>query len=252
MLTIDQRLVLLDVIDELEAVASIEALVRCADGRLQGLLPHSGFVCGLTDNLVKWLPYWLVNHRFPPQYLGAIRQANGGYDSEMIQRWRATQLPVCADPGARVGRWWSDGWMAHAMAAGLTNLIGHGFVDLNGEGASYFCFIRIPEPLRERHVYLLKRLVPHLHMALMRTRPVAEPQGPALAALASAPALTRRQIQILEWLGQGKTNLEVAAILGTSANNVKYHLKAIFGKLGVSTRAQAVAKAMALKLLAEA
>lgn len=250
MLNVDHRLALLDAIDELESVTSVEALCRCADGRLQSLLPHKGFVCGIGASMASWHPYWLVNHRFPLQYLGAIRQASGGYDSEMIQRWKATQSPVCADPGARTGRWWSDGWMAQAVAAGLTNLIGHGFVDLNGEGASYFCFIRIPEPLRERHVYLMKRLIPHLHVALMRTRPAPGPQSAVTEA--AAPLLTRRQVQILEWLRQGKTNLEVAAILGTSANNVKYHLKAIFGKLGVSTRAQAVAKAMAMKLLAEA
>lgn len=166
----------------------------------------------------------------------------------MIQRWRCTREPVVADPGARTGRWWSDGWMAGAVSAGLTNLIGHGFIDLNGEGASYFCFIRIPEPLGEQHVYVIKRLIPHLHLALMRTRP---PAAPALQedAAGRAPRLSTRQLRILDWLSHGKTTMEIAAILDTSENNVKYHLKAIFNKLDVTNRTQAVAKAVAMKLV---
>lgn len=250
MLTPEQRLGLLDAIDALEAVTSVPALCRCADGPLQGLLPHAGFVCGVGSSIAKWQPDWLVNHRFPTPYLGVIRQANGGYDSEMIQRWRCTREPVAADPGAETGRWWGDGWMAGAVAAGVTNLIGHGFIDLNGEGASYFCFIRIPEPLGERHVYVMKRLIPHLHVALMRARPPAAEPPPAQDwAAREAPLLSARQMRILDWLSHGKTNMEIAAILDTSENNVKYHLKAIFNKLNVISRTQAVAKAVAMKLV---
>ncbi len=249
MLSQEQRLALVDAIDQLDAVSSAQSFRECADGALQALLPHDGFVCGFGDNIAEWVPHWLLEHRFPPQYLGALRQPNKGYNSEMIERWRATRQPVAADPRATEGRWWSEAWMAGAVAAGLTNLIGHGFVDLSGEGASYFCFIRIPEPLGGRHAYVMNRLVPHLHTALMRARADFMGRGAARAEPPPCPALSPAQLLILQWLSLGKTNAEISAILGTSENNVKYHLKAIFNKLDVTSRTQAVAKAMTMKLI---
>jgi len=45
-------------------------------------------------------------------------------------------------------------------------------------------------------------------------------------------------------LAQGKTNKDIADALVISTNTVKRHLKAIFDKLGVHTRAAATAKAI--------
>lgn len=58
--------------------------------------------------------------------------------------------------------------------------------------------------------------------------------------------LTEREAQVLKLLSRGMTNQEIAARLMISTNTVKRHLKAVFGKLGVHTRAAAVAKAISL------
>jgi len=56
--------------------------------------------------------------------------------------------------------------------------------------------------------------------------------------------LTAREIEVLALLAQGKTNKDIADALVISTNTVKRHLKAIFDKLGVHTRAAATAKAI--------
>ena len=48
--------------------------------------------------------------------------------------------------------------------------------------------------------------------------------------------------RVLELLGQGLSNREMAEALVISENTVKRHLKAIFAKLGVNNRAAAVAR----------
>lgn len=51
--------------------------------------------------------------------------------------------------------------------------------------------------------------------------------------------LTRREREIHHWLVEGKSNEEIALILGISAHTVKNHLSHIFEKLGVENRTAA-------------
>lgn len=52
-------------------------------------------------------------------------------------------------------------------------------------------------------------------------------------------ALTAREREVFEWIGQGKTNGEIAAILGRSIHTVKRHVEKILAKLGVENRCSA-------------
>ena len=56
--------------------------------------------------------------------------------------------------------------------------------------------------------------------------------------------LTTREAEILAWVACGKTNLEVASILGLSSRTVKKHLEHVFQKLGVETRTAAARLAL--------
>ena len=53
--------------------------------------------------------------------------------------------------------------------------------------------------------------------------------------------LTVRERELLGALANGWSNLQIAARFGISRNTVKYHLKNLYDKLGVSNRAMAVA-----------
>jgi DNA-binding NarL/FixJ family response regulator len=53
--------------------------------------------------------------------------------------------------------------------------------------------------------------------------------------------LTNREREILALLADGLANKQIAARLGISKNTVKTHLELLFDKLGVSSRAEAVA-----------
>lgn len=53
-------------------------------------------------------------------------------------------------------------------------------------------------------------------------------------------ALTSREHDVLEALSDGLSNRDIATRLGISEHTVKFHLASIYGKLGASTRAQAI------------
>ena len=54
------------------------------------------------------------------------------------------------------------------------------------------------------------------------------------------PHLTDRELEVLRALAEGLGNKQIGARLGISPSTVKYHLQAIFAKLGVRTRSEAV------------
>lgn len=56
--------------------------------------------------------------------------------------------------------------------------------------------------------------------------------------------LTPRVAEVLLWVAQGKTNSDIATILGISESTVKKHLLEIFQNLGVETRSAATLRAL--------
>jgi DNA-binding NarL/FixJ family response regulator len=79
-------------------------------------------------------------------------------------------------------------------------------------------------------------------------RAVSEVTQVAEASDGEMATLTGRERDVLKLLAQGMTNREIADALVISTNTVKRHLKSIFAKLGVSTRAAATARAMGARL----
>ncbi|MDP9277992.1 MAG: LuxR C-terminal-related transcriptional regulator, partial [Gemmatimonadota bacterium] len=61
--------------------------------------------------------------------------------------------------------------------------------------------------------------------------------------------LSNREREILALLADGLANKQIAARLGISKNTVKTHLELLFDKLGVSSRAEAVATGVRRGLL---
>ncbi len=107
------------------------------------------------------------------------------------------------------------------------------------------------------HGYLLKDAEPdelsQAIRALMEGGAALEPRVAArvLGQLADEPGegLTEREMQVLQLLPSGASNKTIALQLGLSENTVKTHIRNIFGKLGVQSRAEAVSSAMQRGLL---
>ena len=69
----------------------------------------------------------------------------------------------------------------------------------------------------------------------------------APAEFSSELGLTTREGEVLSWLSKGKTNRDIAQILGLSPRTVDKHLEQIYSKLGVENRTAAAAIAVNAK-----
>jgi len=71
---------------------------------------------------------------------------------------------------------------------------------------------------------------------------LAKDAGHAMpASFSSELGLTTREGEVLSWLSKGKTNRDIAQILGLSPRTVDKHLEQIYAKLGVENRTAAAA-----------
>ena len=76
--------------------------------------------------------------------------------------------------------------------------------------------------------------------------PAIPPNAPADSLEARIASLTPSQLNILIGLQQGRLNKQIAFDLGVTEATIKAHLTAVFRKLGVQNRTQAVIAAQAL------
>lgn len=78
----------------------------------------------------------------------------------------------------------------------------------------------------------------------MRQRGVRSiPRGPRASTRANAAGLTSRQMDVLQLLDRGLSNVEIAQTLGVSVKTVDHHVSAVLEKLDASTRGEAAARA---------
>jgi DNA-binding CsgD family transcriptional regulator len=108
--------------------------------------------------------------------------------------------------------------------------------------AGGFSFDRYESDFSERDLRVLDTLRPHFvqlwRNAHLRTRAAAGLRAPGEAGL-----LTPREREILAWVARGKTNREIATVLYLAPGTVGKHLDNVYAKLGVGSRAGAVARA---------
>ncbi|MEO8897344.1 MAG: AAA family ATPase [Candidatus Dormibacter sp.] len=70
------------------------------------------------------------------------------------------------------------------------------------------------------------------------------PRGPRLATVSNPALLTRREVEVLALVAQGRRDGEIATRLFLSDRTVGHHVSAIIRKLGVRTRGQAAAEGL--------
>ncbi|MEJ2143458.1 MAG: helix-turn-helix transcriptional regulator [Gammaproteobacteria bacterium] len=124
----------------------------------------------------------------------------------------------------------------------MGSVLVYGFRDKRGENDVLYAFFNSSTHL-ETQTPVLSLIMPHLDAALRSVECLVEPTNSNnVVKLPKLDIISGRESQVLSLVVQGMTNVEIADTLFISLNTVKNHLKNIFRKMGVSSRAEAVAK----------
>jgi DNA-binding CsgD family transcriptional regulator len=105
----------------------------------------------------------------------------------------------------------------------------------------------LAEALRIAHELAATPLERHIARR-MRELDLAVPRGPQASTRENPAHLTDRQLEVLALLRDGGTNAEIARALNISPRTVEHHVSAIFARLEVSSRAEAVARSLEFTL----
>jgi len=221
-----------------------------AQGALQGFIVHESLWCAHGDIELLRLQVEPFSRTLPCERIAQqVADPVDGLLTRLVDEWlrhgRRPLLLSCQG-GEQMSR---RQLIADLARCGYEHVLAHGVREVPGEGGSFFVFAGLDHLPGARDAWLVELLLPHLHLALQRMRLHEAGNGNA-TEVAPATMLSRREIQVLYWVRQGKTNHDIAQILGISAPTVKNHLQKLMRKLNVANRAQAVAKSATLRLVA--
>lgn len=134
-------------------------------------------------------------------------------------------------------------FIEHARSFGLVNGITAGSLDKKRGLCSFVSFASQSSntPLHQNYIGILEYIVHRLHYTLIKNTPTT--------TNSASNILSTRELSVLQWMTQGKTNWEISRILGVSERTIRFHVEGIFCKLDVTSRSHAVAMGIENRML---
>jgi transcriptional regulator EpsA len=220
-------------------------------GLIQNLIRHEILICALrkSESPAFHVDSFAASSG-EPEVINSLFSQDAILVPKLLEMWEANHFrPVFFDLGVE-GAATISPLSRELKRLGASEILGHGTHDAFGRPASFFIFACQPGAIAARQQHLAALLAPSLHAAWVHTqftRPLQATQGRSQPG--SSDLLTAREQEILGWIYQGKSNIEIGMILTISPLTVKNHVQKILRRLNVLNRAQAVGKALSLRIL---
>jgi transcriptional regulator EpsA len=168
---------------------------------------------------------------------------------QLIQSWEEARFqPVIRDIRTDTSAV-ESGLVGELKRIGVDHVLAHGTYDVFGKLVSFFIFACRQGSNLSKQAHLAKLLIPSLHTAWVHTQLIRPAKNENTRSQPGGrDLLTPREQDILNWIYRGKSNIEIGIILGLSPFTVKNHVQKILRRLNVLNRAQAVGKALVLRI----
>ncbi|HEX8988519.1 MAG TPA: XrtB/PEP-CTERM-associated transcriptional regulator EpsA [Rhodocyclaceae bacterium] len=245
----------LKIIQESLLIRRHEELFQWLHDDVQRFLSHDVLIAAWGDFSLGVVHLDLISHLPGSRTAEVEKERLLPHLSKLFDHWVGSgrsSVIVCLD-GANGYLNIGDGARMLDFLVGMRTAVVHGIKDERGrQDCLYVALSSRRDAFDDRAVKSMEILLPYVDAALRQVAhlPVQYPDLPDLEndLEAEQPApdgeniwnLSGRELEIMHWVQQGKTNAEIGLILDISSFTVKNHLQRIFRKLDVLNRAQAV------------
>ncbi|MCM0607728.1 MAG: autoinducer binding domain-containing protein [Ideonella sp. WA131b] len=193
-------------------------------------------------------PIFEMLGNIPLAWSEAARDASDAARDPVMQRMRNSGVPFAYDQQLYVAEGAGDLWESQAPFGYRTGIA----IAMHLPGGHHFLLgvdrsraLPAERVAANRLVADICLLAVHAQEAAMRVLLPDTPQP------APAQRLTRREVEVLNWTKEGKSAWAVGQILGMSEATVQSHLRNVRRKMGVSSKHQAILRAIALGLITQ-
>ena len=203
--------------DLLELLEVISRLVKCSSSPefeealqdISSLLPYDKVLC-VSGNAHTCTMDMMVSHNFPDDYLQLYAHQNMYKEDPCIERSLLLGKPhfyniyddteyeqtISDSSNQRYKSLSQDFNLVQRLSSVLTDAAGK---------ATYLCLANPTEESHPRSLRIVGILMPHLHHTINRIFKTDNTTG--------LPALSNREVEILKWVMEGKTNWAISQIL---------------------------------------
>ena len=217
-----------------------------AQGGLHRFIPHETLICARGDVGANRFQFEVFSQNAEHEKLvHELVDPVDGLLPKLVAEWRrrgAAPFLLAESEGES----WSHALTSQLRRYGFGHALAHGAKEMNGDSGSFFLFLNLPNSPTSRDAHMSELLMPYMHMALHRM--VANETDAGTQSIFAEAVLSGRELEVLGWVRDGKTNHEIAQILEISPLTVKNHVQKILRKLNATNRAQAVAKGIGSNL----
>jgi len=240
---------LVDRVRESLHIKSHLQLLLWLQGEFQSSLPHQIFIAAWGD-FSRGLVQHDVVSAIPAVRTGQI--ANGDisrFIGHLFERW----IDHGTTPfGARFEgldlRPKTAGRAELEAFKGMKSVLVHGIRDVRGRHDCLYVFLNEDPVVAPSSLDSLRIILPFVDTALRQVAHLPSQLATQTPSHEEAPLaqtdllLSKRELEIMDWVRMGKTNHEIGIILNISTFTVKNHLQRVFRKLDVTNRAQAASQ----------
>lgn len=231
------------------AVATRSQFFVWAQGGLQSVVPHEILLCAVREGArqgMRWEQF-TASRYFRQAQFDAVTHAVHGLLPHLLRAVELQSGEVVFSPqvGGAAGSHEIDALVA---AHEMNNLAALRVRGIDGGTEALYAFARVGAafgPLLRRRLELA---APHLHATFLRLLAHERDDAGPLEVRPDI-VITRRQVEILRLIKDGKTNAEIASVLDCSQWTIKNHIQNILRRLNTNSRAHALVVAMRMGIL---
>lgn len=251
----EQRMLFMEVIEESLRLQNRSHLFNWFQRMFQGLIAHEVVIIGVKAQERASYDYeYLTSSRyFGDSQFEDVLQEQSGLVAQAFAQWNSLGVPLffstehAAQTHSHYGvRPVDADSMRHSE---LKRFVVHGFGYEHSRIATIVLFGRLGAQDFATTAHLLELMMPHLHCAIVKVTSSKSSSMLFSSTSGKAQPLSKREVEVLEWLQSGKTNIQIGLVMEVSPLTIKNHVQNILRKLDVGNRNEAVAKALKLGLI---